>query len=130
MQKEDYLTQITSTEEEYEEFYKADHIFTVQGRELDDENLLDVVNDLKYIEWVAKLRKTPTGHPKVQNSSNNHDWTWGYVIVVNSENLFNFERDALMNTIKHGYKFNKLDIGPTIKEENQIIFNNLFEEVV
>jgi len=129
LKKIESIEKITSSDDEYNDLLMADHIFVVQGRGLDDNNLYDFVYDLEYANWSYKLRSTPTGEIKIQNNFNNTEWMWGYAISVNSGDLFNFERDAFLKSIKHGYKLDKLDTGPTIKEENQKIFNNLFEEI-
>jgi hypothetical protein len=123
------LENITSSDEEYQDLRLADHVYVVQGRGLDDNDLYEFVYDLEYADWFHKLRKTPDGSVKIQNDMNNQEWMWGYVITVSSEKLFDFERDAFMKAIKHGYKLDKIDTGPTIKEENQKIFEGLFEEI-
>jgi len=129
LKKIESIEKITSSDDEYNDLLMADHIFVVQGRGLDDDNLHEFVYDLEYANWSHKIRSTPNGEIKIQNNFNNTDWMWGYVITVNSEDLFNFERDAFLKSIKHGYKLDKLNTGPTIKEENQKIFDNLFEEI-
>ena len=123
------LEDITSNDDEYNDLYQADHVYVVQGKGLDDENLYDFVDSLENGDWFHKLRRSPIGQPKIQNNNNTGDWMWGYVITVKSEDLHSFETNSLFQAIKSGYVLKKIDKGPTIKEQNKEIFNTLFEEV-
>jgi hypothetical protein len=120
---------LTSTIEEYNDLITADHIFIVKGKGLDDNQLTSFIFDLDHIDWYHKLRVADSeSQPKIQNDHNCHNWVWGYILSVKSDDLLSFESTSLFDIIKTGYLPKKVDTGLTVKEQNQEMFNMLFEE--
>jgi len=84
---------------------------------------------VQYYEWYAKLRGPDQGPAKLSNRENDYQYCHGYVIGVSCDNLIKFEKLAMMLSMKHSYRFEKLDLFQTKKELKDNHFSSLFEEV-
>jgi len=123
------IEDITSSKEEYEFLVKFDNIFVVKGKKPDDNNLIEAVSDLTdFAEWRVKLRGDRDGPVKIRNNENDFNYFHGYVYGVNSENLLNFEKQAMIVSLTTGYTLEKVGVSQIKKELKDTHFNSLFEE--
>jgi hypothetical protein len=133
MKKIKALEDLTINHEEYADLLKYDMIYILKGKKLDDNDLTKIVHDLNHVDWFCKIRQEKDCQPKIQNDWNYPYWVWGYILGVQSKNIYNFEKDVLFQLIRQEYFLEKIDPGPTIEEqlqeEDRKIFNTLFEDI-
>jgi hypothetical protein len=127
MKIKEKIESLISSKEEFDTLYNSDYIYIVKGNHPDDNNLIgiDVIN---VWDWKNKLRGPHDGPAKMANNENNHDWFHGYAWGVSTENIIDFEKSVMIETLKNGYVFEKISVLDQREEEKTVMFSNLFGE--
>ena len=120
---------LTSNKEEYDRLYDSDNLYIVWAVEKNDSNLEKFVNaiDSEYYNWRSTLNGKTRREAKLFNNDNKLLEIKGYVYSVTEEQVYMFEKVALMPSMKYSYRFEKYDINDIKAKEQQEILEVLKE---
>lgn len=120
---------LTSNKEEYDRLYDSDNLYIVWAVEKNDSKLEKFVNaiDSEYYNWRSTLNGETRREAKLFNNDNKLLEIKGYVYSVTEEQVYMFEKVALMPSIKYSYRFEKYDINDIKAKEQQEILEVLKE---
>lgn len=120
---------LTSNKEEYDRLYDSDNLYIVWAVEKNDSKLEKFVNaiDSEYYNWRSTLNGETRREAKLFNNDNKLLEIKGYVYSVTEEQVYMFEKVALMPSMKYSYRFEKYDINDIKAKEQQEILEVLKE---
>ena len=122
----EFCEKITSSKEESDKLYDCDNLYVVWAQKLDDPKLDSFINaiDEEYYRW----RKTLRGEKRSTAKLDGEGTLQGYVFNVDKSDADDFEKAALMPSMKYSYRFNTYNFNEIKEKEKQEILTALSEE--